>query len=215
MAKRRKPGKAGNVYFYQFNSEDCYKIGKTANENPEKRKQAYRSGVAGKLTFRLKIFSEDMSLLETYIHWILDHGRTENREVFRVGWQEVETAIEQALAFMVNEPFLRDADSLRTVTPKDTFVDPSPEMFEVYRQLRKEARELFLLERSIDVLQAKIAVAIGENSGMTGIASWAWQPRAGFNMDDFKADHPDLYEKYRLDSGSRRFVPEDVDLTKL
>ncbi len=95
---------------------------KTANENPEKRKQAYRSGVAGKLTFRLKIFSEDMSLLETYIHWILDHGRTENREVFRVGWQEVETAIEQALAFMVNEPFLRDADSLRTVTPKDTFV---------------------------------------------------------------------------------------------
>ena len=215
MTRRQRLRRAGYVYCYQFDSEDCFKVGRTAGD-PEQRKKAYRAGAPGKLELRRKISSEDAALFETYVHKILDHARTENPEVFRVTRRELDEAIERAEAFMDQfGQLLRNAERLRRTMPKDTFAEPSPEMFDLYRQLRSETRESFFLQKRIEVLQAKIQAAIGDNWGMTGIASWGWCPRFTVDVERFKKDHPDLFEKYKRDSSSRKFVPERLDLSKV
>jgi hypothetical protein len=214
MARQPRARKPGYVYCYQFDSERCFKVGRTIRD-PEQRKKAYRAGAPGKLNLYRKISSEDAVLLETYIHKILDHARTENPEVFRVTRRELDDAVEQAEAFVDQfGQILREAENLRRTMPRDTLAEPSPEMFDLYRQLRAETRESFFLQKRIEVLQAKIQVAIGHNSGMKGIASWGWFPRFTIDLESFKANHPDLYEKYKRDSSSRKFLPERLDLSK-
>ena len=84
-----------------------------------------------------------------------------------------------------------------------------------YRQLRAAERELFLLERRIELLESKVQVEIGENRGMKGVATWEWGTRFTMDVPRFRKEHEALYEKYKRDSGGRRFCLDRVDLTKM
>ena len=68
-----------------------------------------------------------------------------------------------------------------------------------------------------EFLKSKLQLAIGENKGITGVASWEWVQRWTMNLALFEKTEPKLYaklyEKYKRDSGSRKFALEQVDLT--
>jgi hypothetical protein len=97
-------------------------------------------------------------------------------------------------------------------------VDPPDEMHAIYRQLREATRESFLLERRIELLRSKIQVAIGENRGMKGLASWEWADHWEMNIPKFREEEPalyeSLYEKYKRDLSRRVLRLERVDLTR-
>jgi hypothetical protein len=133
--------------------------------------------------------------------------------------QELDDAVDQAVAFMKELlPVLDDAKKLRRKKPDETMIDPSDEMLDIYRQLRKASRERFLLDRRIELLESKIQVVIGENRGMTGVASWKWNDCWKMDTTRLKKErgalYAQLYEEYKRNSGSRKFCLERVDLTQ-
>jgi hypothetical protein len=163
--------------------------------------------------------TEDAPGLEKYIHQLLDAKRAENGEFFYVTQQELDNTIEKAVAFIKEcQRFVPDAMKLRRKKPNDTMLDPPEEMREIYRQLREAGREKFLLEKRIELLESRVQVAIGENRGMKGVASWKWVDLWTMNTVRFKRENPTMYkrlfEKYKRDSGNRKFCLERVDLTK-
>jgi hypothetical protein len=106
--------------------------------------------------------------------------------------QELDAAIDQAVAFMKELlPLLDGVKKLRRKKPDETMIDPSDEMLDIYRQLRKANREKFLLDRRIELLESKIQLVISENRGMTDVASWKWN-------DCWKMTPPGLRRKIAL-----------------
>lgn len=208
------PSELKHVYCYQFGSDECYKVGLTKNP-PEKRMRGFASGSPMKLKLYRVVETEYASSLEKHIHQLLDGKRTENGEFFHVDRQELDDAINEAEAFISeSQPLLREAKKLSRKKPNDTMVDPTDETRDIYLQLRKANREKFLLERRIELLESKIQVAIGENCGMKGIASWKWVDRWTMNLARFKKEHENLFKEYKRNSGSRTFCLDRVDLTE-
>ena len=74
------------------------------------------------------------------------------------------------------------------------------------------------LDQRIEFLESQIQVAIGQNRGMAGIASWDWVDNWQFDVTAFKDKEPKeyarLYEVYNRNIGNRRFILEKVALTK-
>lgn len=208
------PPELKRVYCYQLGSDNCYKVGLTKNA-ARARMRGLGTGSPVKLTFYRAVETENASGLEKYIHQLLDAKRAENGEFFHVNRHELDDAINEAEAFIrESQPLLLEAKRLCRKKPNDTMVDPTDEMREIYLQLRKANREKFLLEQRIELLESKVQVAIGENCGMKGIASWKWVDRWAMNVARFKKEHENLFEEYRRNSGSRTFCLDRVDLTE-
>lgn len=146
----------------------------------------------------------------------LDEKRAENGEVFHVTALELDDAVDRSVAFIEkSQPFVQEANRLRgQKLLGTTWVRPTTEMFQIYRELRKYRREKFFVEQRIALLESQIQVAIGDNWGMEGIASWAWTDRWTIETERFKKEQASLYEEYKRNSGSRRFCLERIDLTK-
>jgi hypothetical protein len=206
--------KKGHVYCYQKGSDNCYKVGHTKHKS-EKRKPGISTGSDEKLTLCREIETENPSGLETYIHKLLDAKRAENAEYFRITLEEFDLAAAQATAFMQEaHPFFSKVKELRRKKPNDTLIEPSDEMSEAYRQIRRLAQERYFIDQRIKLLASKIQVAIGEAGGMNGIASWGWIERFTIDLERFKKEQEALFEQYKRDSSCRRFRLEKVDLTK-
>jgi hypothetical protein len=203
-----------HVYCYQLGSGNCYKVGRTKNP-PEKRKQALATGSPVKLNLYRDIKTENPSSLEKYIHQLLDPKRAENGEIFNVTAQELDDAVDQAVAFVEEfQPLLHEANKLRRKPPNETMVDPSVEMLGIYRQLRALSREKYLLEQRIAFLESKIQVVIGDNCGMRGVASWKWADCWTMDIGRFRREQEALYQEYKRNSGSRKFRLERIDLAR-
>ncbi len=102
-----------HVYCYQLGRGDCFKVGRTKND-PEERKRGFAAGSPVKLTLYRKIETEYPSSLEKYIHQLLDERRAENGEIFNVTAQELDDAVDRAVAFVEEfQPLLHEADNLR------------------------------------------------------------------------------------------------------
>jgi hypothetical protein len=208
-----------NVYCFQSGSGDCYKIGLTKGE-PKRRKKGFSTGSPVKFKSEpyRTIASEHASQLEKYIHRLLDPKRAENGEFFNVTPQELDAAVDEAVAFIEqSRPLVLNAKRLCRKKPTDENVEPTDEMRSVYRELRAADREMYLLLRRIEFLKSTLQLAIGENRAITGVASWEWVQRWTMNLALFEKTEPKLYAKlyetYKRDSGSRKFALEQVDLT--
>jgi hypothetical protein len=194
---------------------NCYKVGHTKND-PEERKRGFASGSPVKATHYRSIQTEYPSDLEKYIHQLLDERRAENGEIFNVTAQELDDAVDRALAFVEKfQPLRREAEKLRRNPPSNTMVESSSEMFEIYRKIRSLKREEYLIGQEIDFLESKIQIAIGDNCGMRGVASWKWADNWRMDIERFKKEQSELYERYIHNSGSRRFLLERVDLSRI
>jgi hypothetical protein len=205
-----------HVYCYQVGSKNCYKIGRTKNL-PEERKRGFATGSPDKPNLYLDIETENSADLETYIHHLLDEKRTENGEFFNVTKKELDEAVGQAKAFMSEfQPLYRQATTLRQKPPNqsDMMVEPTDEMREIYRQLRRLRNQKYFIERQVDLLMSKVQIAIGDKGAMRGIASWAWIDRWTMDIERFKKEQDDLFQQYKRNSGGRRFILDRVDLTE-
>jgi len=110
------------------------------------------------------------------------------------------------------QPLSIEAKRLSRKKPTENILDPTDDILELYRRLREASREKYLLDRHIDLLVSRIKVAIGENCGIKGVASWDWQERSTMDVKRFQREQPVLYEEYRRDSSCRVFKPERVDV---
>ncbi|MGC1370778.1 MAG: GIY-YIG nuclease family protein [Candidatus Sulfotelmatobacter sp.] len=202
------------VYCYQLGS-NCYKVGRTKN-SPGDRKRGFATGSPVKPKLYREIPTDHASGLERYIHQLLDEKRAENGEIFYVTSQELDDAVDKAVAFVEeSQPVCREAAKLRRRKPaSDTMLEPSSEMLGIYRQIRTLCREKYLIDQQIVFLESKIQVAIRDNSGMMGVASWKWEDRWTMDTVLFKKEQQGLYDAYKRNSGGRKFQLERVDLTK-
>lgn len=195
---------AGCVYCYQFGEEDCYKIGKTKLQ-PEERKRGFATGSPVDITLYRTVETDDPSAVETLIHRLLCERRAKG-EFFRVSRPELDKAVDEALAFVGElQPLLQRANDLRRTRPNETMLDPSDEIRQVALQLRAAQNQRWLLERRIELLASRIQIAIGENCGMEGVASWKWKDHWDMDTKRFEAEHKELYDQYRRNSGVREF----------
>jgi hypothetical protein len=210
-----QPSEMQNVYCFQLGSDDCFKIGRTKN-SPDERKNGFSTVSPAKLRLYRTIETEYAPELEKCIHQLLDEKRAENGEVFHVAAVDLDDAVDRSVAFIEkSQPFVREASRLRRQRLlKAMSVQPSGEMFHIYRELRAYRREKFFIEQRISFLESQIQVAIGDNWGMEGIASWTWTDRWTVDTERFKKEQESLYEQYKRNSGSRRFHLETIDLTK-
>ena len=193
------------VYCFRVGAEDCFKVGRTKSDSKQ-RKDNVSVGSPHKLTLYREIQTEYASKLERFIHELLELQRADNGEFFYVTSSELDDAIEHALAFLSTAlPLLDKAAKLQKTKPNDETLEPSAHDLELYNQLRDAQKELFFLKQKVILLQSQIKIAIGANLGIRGIASWRWQETARFNLTVFKAEQPEIYERYRRVSESRVF----------
>jgi hypothetical protein len=207
-----------HVYCFQVGSEDCYKIGLTKN-TPTKRMRGFATGSPSKFREYRVEATEHPRALEQHIHTLLSTKRAENGEFFYATREEVDRAFDKAVAFVSEcQPLVAAAKKLREQKPADTVAEPTDEIKQVHRELRMARRERLLLDHNIEFLESRIQVAIGQNRGMTGIASWEWVDNWQFDLTAFKGKEPEeyrrLYGEYKRNSGTRRFILERMGLAK-
>ncbi len=203
-----------HVYCYRLGCGNCFKVGRTKND-PEERKRGLATGSPVKLNFYRDIETKYSSKLERYVHQLLDEKRAENGEYFNVTAQELDEAVDRAVSFVEeSEPLLSEAKKLQHRHPNDTMVESSSEMLEIYRQLRALGREKYLIEQRIAFLESRIQVAIGDNCGMRGVASWKWRDHWTMDVSRFRKEQDALYEEYLRNQGCRKFCLEKIDLTR-
>jgi exonuclease VII large subunit len=201
------------VYCYQVGTDDCYKIGRTTT-SPEKRRRGFSTGSPKKFTLYREIETEFPTHLEKHIHQLLDPRRAENGEFFNVSRQELDEAIQQAVTFVSeSRPLVQQANRLKKKKPTEAMRQPSEQVRELYRQLREATRQKFLADRRFEMLRTKMQVEIGEDLGITGIASWPWRECWTFDVKLFEKKHKKLYQRFLRNSGSRYFELERLDLT--
>ena len=193
------------VYCFQVGSEDCFKVGRTKND-PEERRYGISVGSPQKLTLYRTIETEDASRLEGYVHKALELNRTENGEFFRVEALELDNTIDRGLAFLCKTlPLSKQVEEFKKTKPTERMRDPSESDWIYHNELREAQKEMFLLTQRIEFLQSQLKVAIGEDLGIEGIASWKWQETARFSIPLFREKKPKLYEKYKKVSATRVF----------
>jgi hypothetical protein len=142
------------IYCFQMGSGNCFKIGRTKN-SPEDRRRGIATGSPEKLNLYRELSTEYASQLEKYVHQLLDEKRAENGEYFRVTGQELDDAVNRAVAFVEKvQPLLGEANRLRgQKLLSTTLVEPSYEMPEIYRRLRTLRREKYFIEQQIVLLE--------------------------------------------------------------
>lgn len=198
----------GCVYCHQVGSSDCFKIGRTKNATSGQRLKSLSVGSSFRLHIYREIQTDYPTLLENLIHWILDAYRAENGEFFNVSMLQLDKAIEEAQAHLTkNLPTIQQAKKLQRVKTKPQMLEATDMTRTLHRELTEKLRQFFFLEQQIEVLKAQLMVAIGDNAGIAGIASWKWEERLKFNQQLFKREEPELFEKYKRPSGTRYFRP--------
>jgi len=196
------------VYCFQVGSSDCFKIGRTRNA-PTGRMKNVSVGSPQRLTLYKTVETEFASRLESYLHKVLEPYRAPNGEFFNVTTSQLDDAVRESIQFVsATEPLLEEAKKLQRKKPTADLLEPSAEILALHRELKAALRQSFLLERKIEALQGKLQVAIGENLGFKGVASWKWRESWILNQALLKREEPELYEQYRERSGSRVFCLE-------
>jgi hypothetical protein len=134
--------------------------------------------------------------LETYIHWLLHPNRAPNGEFFNVTEIDLDRAIDEAKAFISESaPILKECQKLQKKKPCDEVLEASDEALSLHRDLSKATREANLLEQRIALLQGKLEIAIGDNLGIKGVASWKWREQWRLDQTLFQKEHPALFDQ--------------------
>ena len=203
-----------HVYVYKIGASNCYKIGRTKHA-PDQRMRGWATGSPVRPKLYKDLVTENPSVLETYIHRILEMNRRENGEFFSVSQDVLDQAIGRAEAFA--KEFCRYSSEAKTLSrrkPSNQVAVATDEVRGLYDRLREAVQQKYLLDREIELLVSKVKVAIGESRAIDGIASWDWRTRSTMDIKRFQQEEPSLYEEYRRDSSCRVFRLYRIDLTE-
>ena len=136
----------------------------------------------------------------------MDAHRAENGEFFNVSVEELDRAIQEAESFLAeSSPVLQEAGKLKKKRPTNHTLEPSEIVLALHRELRDASRQAFLLDQRIALLQGRIQLAIGENSGIRGVASWKWRDQWTLDKNALKREEPKVFDRFKRDSSSRVF----------
>jgi len=193
------------VYCLRVGSLNRFKIGRTKG-SAERRRKSVSVGSPDKLSIWREITTEHAPALETYLHHFLALNRTPNGEFFDVSEKDLETAIATAISAVSElKPIVNAAQRLRRKRPSGELAPASPATLEMRDELRQAKREMFLLEQRIQLLEGKLQLEIGENTGIAGIAIWKWREKWDLDAKRLRRELPDIYEHYKRDASSRIF----------
>jgi hypothetical protein len=132
--------------------------------------------------------------------------RAENGEFFYVSLSELDAALELAQSFVSeSKPLIQEAQSLRKRKPGNQMPEPSSGVLELCRNLKVARAKAYLLEQDILMLESRLQIAIGENAGFSGIASWKWQEQTTFDSKRFEREQPELFQEYSRPWAGRVF----------
>lgn len=107
------------------------------------------------------------------------------------------------------EPF--NSADLMKLYPKSlsSAVEATPDMLEKIAILSEINGQIKSLEELSEIKKDEIKKIIGETSGITmdgkPLVTWKSQDSSRFDQARFKADHPDLFAQYKLNSSTRVF----------
>jgi predicted phage-related endonuclease len=199
------------VYIFRHGKENKFKIGRT-KKSAKLRLKELQTGNPD-LTIYDVIETEYDTAVEKYIHRRLATKKIINGsssdEFYAVPVAELQELLAEVCDYNREYlPMIEQAKDLDAVEPDGSIREPGNAALSMHQELREIEEEMARLDGRMDYLVAGIKINMGTASELRGIATWQTVTSKRFNSTAFKAEHPDIYEKYRSTSISRVFKLE-------
>ena len=188
----------GFVYAIRHGCEDMFKFGKTTNL--EQRPKGLQIGNPEPLTVFASIETDDYGDGESFIHRRLASKRRIG-EFFAVTADEASEAMQACRVFLEHElPRLKEERAkvreLGALENGPEMLPSSEDLVSKYRELLKVRADKARIEIEEERLELAIKLAIGNAKGIDGVATWETRDSSRFDVQRFKAEHPDQYASY-------------------
>jgi hypothetical protein len=198
------------VYIFRHGRENKFKIGRTKKSAKIRLKELQTGNPY--LTMFDVIETEYETAFEKHIHRRLSTKKIINGsasdEFYAVSEAELRPIIAEAHDLNEKMQMIQQAEELGAEQPDGSIKEPGNAAVAMHQEWLEIEEEKALLEFRQKYLVAGIKIDMGTASELRGIATWETRTTHLFNTTAFKADHPDLYEKYRSTSISRTFKLE-------
>lgn len=194
------------MFVTQINNSSNYEIGQSKlsvgkfTEVLEKEKTSTK-------TLRYDIGSESLSSVkqaEAFLHREFANALVSSdgskSKTYDLSEDELLTAVERARDVLSNH---EQVEQLKEADVIEEMVDPSESDQQVYEELLKVRQEIQRLQVQKDILEDQLKMAIGERTGITGIATWKGQSTSRIDSKALKEAHPDIAEQYSKTTYSR------------
>jgi hypothetical protein len=102
-------------------------------------------------------------------------------------------------------PAIEQAKGIGAEEPDGSIKESGNATLSMHQELREIEEQIAQLAVRSEYLVAEIKIAMGTASELRGIATWQTVTSNRFNSAAFKAEHPDVYQRYLSTSISRVF----------
>ena len=199
------------VYILRHGRENKFKIGRTT-KSVKVRLKELSTGNPDLAIFDV-IETEHETTIEKYIHRRLATRKIINGsssdEFYAVSPADLIPVIEEARIYNSDcLPTIVQAEDLDAEDPDGSIKEPGNEAIAMHYEMLEIEQQMARLQARQAYLIAGIKITMGTASELRGIATWDNVVSNRFNSAVFKAENPDLYEKYREPSVSRVFKLE-------
>jgi predicted phage-related endonuclease len=199
------------VYIFRHGSENKFKIGRT-KKAAQIRLKELQTGNPDLTSFDV-IETEYDTAVEKYMHRRLATKKIINGsssdEFYAVSAAELQPIIAEANEYNRDcLPTIAQAEDLYAEEPDGSIKEPGNAALAMHQELLEIEEEMARLDSRREFLVAELKLTIGTASELRGIATWQNVKCNRFNTVAFKAEHPDIYEKYLSTSTNRVFKLE-------
>jgi hypothetical protein len=195
------------VYIFRHGKENKFKIGRTKKSAGIRLKELQTGNPD--LTVYDVIETEYDSTIEKYIHNRLATKKIINGsssdEFYAVSVAELQPIIAEASDYNQCLPTIEQAKGLGAQEPDGSIKEPGNATLSMHQELLEIEEQMARLTSRSEYLVAGIKIAMGTASELRGIATWKAVTSKRFNSTAFKAEHPDIYQKYLSTLISRVF----------
>jgi hypothetical protein len=196
------------VYIFRHGNENKFKIGRT-KKSAKVRLKELQTGNPD-LTIYDVIETECDTAIENYLQRRLATKKIINGsssdEFYAVSVGELQPIIAETNEYNREYlPMIEQAKDLGAEEPDGSIKAPGNAALAKHQELLEIEEQMARLESRAEYLVAGIKINMGTASELRGIATWQAVTSNRFNSAAFKAEHPDVYEKYLSTSISRVF----------
>ena len=200
-----------HVYILRHGRENKFKIGRTT-KSVKVRLKELSTGNPDLVIFDV-IETEHETTIEKYIHRRLATRKIINGsssdEFYAVSPVDLIPVIDEARTYNSDcLPTIAQADDLDAEDPDGSVKEPGNEAIAMHHEMLEIEQQIARLQARQAYLIASIKITMGTASELRGIATFDNVVSNRFNSALFKAENPDLYDKYRSPSVSRVFKLE-------
>jgi hypothetical protein len=199
------------VYIFRHGKENKFKIGRT-KKSANMRLRELQTGNPDLTVFDV-IETEYDTAIEKYIHRRLATKKIINGsssdEFYAVSVAELQPIIAEAREYNSDcLPTIEQAKQFGAEEPDGSIKEPGNAALAAHQELREIEEKMAQLDSRFEYLISELKIMMGTASELRGIATWQAVACNRFNSAAFKAEHPDIYEKYLSKSISRVFKLE-------